>query len=57
MFLVELVKGRKCALSIPPPLFVFDDNGEYTQEMEMIFVRKPAQPYASGRPAIPAGKG
>jgi len=40
MFLVELVKGRKCDLSIPPPLFVFDDNGEYTQEMEMIFGEK-----------------
>ena len=37
MFLVELVKGRKCDLSVPPPLFVFDDNGEYTREMEMIF--------------------
>ena len=37
MFLIELVKGRKCDLSVLPPLFVFKDNGEYTQEMEMIF--------------------
>ena len=37
MFLIELVKGRKYDLSVLPPLFVFKDNGEYTQEMEMIF--------------------
>lgn len=37
MFLVELVKGRKCDLAVLPPLFVYDDKGEYTQEMEMIF--------------------
>jgi len=37
MFLIELVKGRKCDLSVLPPLIVFKDNGEYTQEMEMIF--------------------
>lgn len=36
MFLVELAKGRKCDLSVLPPLFVYDDNGEYTREMEMI---------------------
>jgi len=36
MFLIELVKGRKCDLSVLPPLIVFKDNGEYTQEMEMI---------------------
>jgi tRNA1Val (adenine37-N6)-methyltransferase len=36
MFLIELVKGRKCELAILPPLFVYEENGEYTQEMEMI---------------------
>jgi tRNA1Val (adenine37-N6)-methyltransferase len=37
MFLIELVKGRKCDLSVLPPLFVYDDHGEYTQESKMIF--------------------
>jgi len=37
IFLVELVKGRKCDLAVLPPLFVFKENGKYTQEMEMIF--------------------
>lgn len=36
MFLVELVKGRKCELAVLPPLFVYDVNGEYTQEMTVI---------------------
>ena len=36
MFLVELVKGRKCDLSLLPPLFVFAENGEYTREMALI---------------------
>ncbi|RQW82576.1 MAG: methyltransferase domain-containing protein [Geobacter sp.] len=36
MFLVELVKGKRCDLSVLPPLYVFKDTGEYTQEMEMI---------------------
>jgi tRNA1Val (adenine37-N6)-methyltransferase len=40
MFLIELVKGRKCDLSVLPPLFVYDDRGEYTQEMEIIFGEK-----------------
>lgn len=40
MFLVELVKGRKCELSVLPPLFVYDKNGEYTREMEIIFGEK-----------------
>ncbi|MRR06906.1 MAG: tRNA1(Val) (adenine(37)-N6)-methyltransferase [Deltaproteobacteria bacterium] len=37
MFLIELVKGRKCDLSVLPPLFVYDDNGEYTRECKIIF--------------------
>ncbi|MRR53730.1 MAG: methyltransferase domain-containing protein [Deltaproteobacteria bacterium] len=37
MFLVELVKGRKGDLAVLPPLFVYDDNGEYTRESKMIF--------------------
>jgi tRNA1Val (adenine37-N6)-methyltransferase len=40
MFLIELVKGRKCDLSVLPPLFVYDDRGEYTQEMEIILGEK-----------------
>lgn len=36
MFLVELVKGRKSDLAVLPPLFVYDENGDYTQEMTMI---------------------
>ncbi len=36
MFLIELVKGRKSELAILPPLFVYEENGGYTQEMEMI---------------------
>jgi len=37
MFLIELVKGRKGELKILPPLFVYDDNGGYTAEMDRIF--------------------
>jgi tRNA1Val (adenine37-N6)-methyltransferase len=37
MFLIEIVKGRKGELKILPPLFVYDDNGGYTAEMERIF--------------------
>lgn len=36
MFLVELVKGRKSDLAVLPPLFVYAENGEYTQETAMI---------------------
>ena len=36
MFLIELVKGRKGELKILPPLFVYDDNGGYAEEMERI---------------------
>jgi tRNA1Val (adenine37-N6)-methyltransferase len=36
MFLIELAKGRKSELAILPPLIVYEENGGYTQEMEMI---------------------
>jgi tRNA1Val (adenine37-N6)-methyltransferase len=37
MFLVEMVKGRKADTRILPPLFVYDADGEYSQEMDGIF--------------------
>jgi tRNA1Val (adenine37-N6)-methyltransferase len=37
MFLIEMVKGRKGELKILPPLFVYDEAGEYTDEMKRIF--------------------
>jgi tRNA1Val (adenine37-N6)-methyltransferase len=37
MFLVELVKCRKGEIKVLPPLFVYDGNGAYTDEMMMIF--------------------
>jgi tRNA1(Val) A37 N6-methylase TrmN6 len=37
MFLIEMVKGRKGELKILPPLFVYDEIGEYTGEMKRIF--------------------
>jgi tRNA1Val (adenine37-N6)-methyltransferase len=37
MFLIEMVKGRKGELKILPPLFVYDEVGEYTGEMKRIF--------------------
>jgi tRNA1Val (adenine37-N6)-methyltransferase len=37
MFLVELVKGRKADTRILPPLFVYDADGEYSEEMDGIF--------------------
>jgi len=36
MFLIEMAKGRKCDLTVLPPLFVHDEKGDYTQEMELI---------------------
>jgi len=32
MFLIELVKGRTGELKVEPPLFVRDENGDYTEE-------------------------
>jgi len=37
MFLVEMVKGRKADTRILPPLFVYDADGEYSEEMDGIF--------------------
>ncbi len=37
MFLAEVVKGRKGEMKILPPLFVYDENGAYTDEMMGIF--------------------
>jgi tRNA1Val (adenine37-N6)-methyltransferase len=36
MFLIELVKGRKCELAVLPPLFVYEEKGEYTRELGRI---------------------
>lgn len=36
MFLVELAKGRKGELKVLPPLFVYDEGGDYSREMERI---------------------
>jgi tRNA1Val (adenine37-N6)-methyltransferase len=41
MFLIEMVKGRKGDLKILPPLFVYDEDGEYTAEMKRIFAPFP----------------
>jgi tRNA1Val (adenine37-N6)-methyltransferase len=37
MFLIEMVKGRRGDLKVLPPLFVYDEVGEYTGEMKRIF--------------------
>jgi tRNA1Val (adenine37-N6)-methyltransferase len=36
MVLVELAKGRRADLEVLPPLFVYDNNGEYSREMKRI---------------------
>jgi len=36
MVLLELVKGRRGELEVLPPLFVYGDDGEYTEEMNSI---------------------
>lgn len=36
IFLVELAKGRKGTTAILPPLIVYDDKGDYTQETSQI---------------------
>lgn len=36
MFLVELAKGRRGELRILPPLFVYDEDGRYSEEMQRI---------------------
>jgi tRNA1Val (adenine37-N6)-methyltransferase len=42
MFMVELVKGRKGEMKVLPPLFVYDGNGAYTDEMTGIFAGGPS---------------
>lgn len=41
MFLIEMVKGRKCEMKILPPLFVHDEQGGYSHEVERIFGSQP----------------
>ena len=36
MFLIELAKGRKGGLAVLPPLFVYDNDGAYSEEMKRI---------------------
>jgi tRNA1Val (adenine37-N6)-methyltransferase len=36
IFLAELKKGRKCDLTIEPPLVIYGDDGEYTGEVETV---------------------
>lgn len=36
MFLAELTKGRKCELRVEPPLIVYGEDGDYTEEAEGI---------------------
>ena len=36
MVLLELCKGRRGDLALLPPLFVYDGNGEYSEEMKRI---------------------
>lgn len=41
MFLAELAKGRKDAVTVEPPLFVYDLRGEYTEEAAGILMPQP----------------
>jgi tRNA1Val (adenine37-N6)-methyltransferase len=36
MFLVELAKGRRADLEVLPPLFVYEGNGEHSEEIKRI---------------------
>lgn len=36
IFLVEMKKGRKCDLTIEPPLVIYQDGGEYTPEAQEV---------------------
>ena len=36
MVLVEMVKGRKCALKVLPPILVYGEDGSYSTEMYCI---------------------
>jgi tRNA1Val (adenine37-N6)-methyltransferase len=37
MFMIELSKGKRSELKVLPPLFVYDAEGEYSEEMKKIF--------------------
>jgi tRNA1Val (adenine37-N6)-methyltransferase len=37
LVLIEGVKGARPGLKIPPPLIIYDDTGDYTQEVEPMF--------------------
>ncbi|HOV70471.1 MAG TPA: tRNA1(Val) (adenine(37)-N6)-methyltransferase, partial [Clostridia bacterium] len=37
LFLIEAVKGAKSHIAWMPPLYVFDEHGEYTPEMKRIY--------------------
>lgn len=37
MVLIEAVKEGKSALKVEPPLFIYEKNGEYTEEMKRIY--------------------
>ncbi|MGB9709962.1 MAG: tRNA1(Val) (adenine(37)-N6)-methyltransferase [Thermodesulfovibrio sp.] len=37
MVLIEAVKGGKSALKVEPPLFIYREDGKYTEEMELIY--------------------
>lgn len=37
MVLIEAVKGGRASLKVEPPLFIYENDGEYTKEMRMIY--------------------
>lgn len=37
MVLIEAVKGGRVALKVEPPLFIYNDDGTYTEEMKKIY--------------------
>lgn len=37
MVLIEAVKGGRVAIKVEPPLFIYTENGEYTDEMKKIY--------------------
>jgi tRNA1Val (adenine37-N6)-methyltransferase len=37
IFLIEAIKNRKVECVIEPPLFVYNENGSYSKEMERIY--------------------
>ncbi|MEN2995259.1 MAG: methyltransferase [Thermodesulfovibrio sp.] len=37
MVLIEAVKGARVGLKVEPPLFIYDNNGAYTDEMNTVY--------------------